>query len=132
MAEDLQVDILTHDEIYGSTSYTLTVRVTNTSQATVDRISVKPLVLSGRLLIPDTAPEQSTVNELEAEKRRLVSELERQVERAYEQHQIRQMNFVESFIHGIKNSEQLVARSSNVSSDTGRLVNFCHRSVTTQ
>ncbi|MBT4865244.1 MAG: hypothetical protein HON53_09015 [Planctomycetaceae bacterium] len=99
MADDLQIDILPPDEIYGSTSYTITVRVTNTSSEQIDGVSVEPIVLAGQLLIADSGPEESTAQKLESEKRRLVSELERQVERAHERNRFRQLSFVDRVIY---------------------------------
>lgn len=89
MAEDLHIDILLADEVFGSESHTIAVRVTNATQSALDDLFVEPVVLAGKLLVPDSTPEQSTATELEAQRRRLVAEMEKQVEEAYERHERR-------------------------------------------
>jgi hypothetical protein len=95
MANEIQTELLIPEQVYGSSTCTVTVHVTNTSGKPLDKVSVEPIIVCGKLLSPGSNAEESTTSELLALRRRIINEMERQVVRAYERNRIRRMSFSE-------------------------------------
>jgi HAMP domain-containing protein len=84
VADDIQIEIASPDHVFGSAVFPLTVRITNLTSEEVSGVSVEAITLPGRLLSIGKDDEETEVSELQMTKRRLVEEMERQVQRAYE------------------------------------------------
>ena len=50
MAEDIQIEVLAPEQLFGSTTLSLTVRITNLSPEELFSVSVEPVILPGRLV----------------------------------------------------------------------------------
>src|ERR1035441_7960017 len=102
MAEDIQIEVLAPEQLFGSTTLSLTVRITNLSPEELFSVSVEPVILPGRLVKIGRDDEDAPMLELQVTKRRLVEEMERQVRRAYERNRFRSMSPTERFTVGIR------------------------------
>jgi hypothetical protein len=92
MAEDIQIEILAPEQAVGSTAFSLTVRITNLASEELSGVAVEPITLPGRLLRIGRDEEETPMSELQMTKRRLIQEMERQVQRAYERNRVRNMS----------------------------------------
>ena len=92
MSEGIELEVITPELLVGSATCTTTVRITNNSTKNLDRVSVEPVVLCGKLLLPESSTEESSTSELFSFRRRIISEMERQVVLAYERDRIRNLS----------------------------------------
>lgn len=91
MADDIQIDIISPNQVFGSAAFSLTVRITNLTSEELCNVSVEPVTLPGKLLGIGNDKEETEISELQMTKRRLVQEMEHQIQRAYERKRIRSM-----------------------------------------
>lgn len=88
MADDIFIEVITPKEILGSTTFAVLVKVTNNGREDISGLSVEPVAFPGMLLRIGAEDEETALSELQMAKRRLVREMERQVQRAYERNRI--------------------------------------------
>ncbi|HEV2806568.1 MAG TPA: hypothetical protein VGW57_16705 [Chthoniobacterales bacterium] len=100
MAEDIQIEILSPEQVFGTAAFSLTVRITNLTSEELAGVSVEPVTLPGKLVQIGADDEDTEVSELQLTKRRLVQELEKQVRRAYERDRFNRMSFTEKILFG--------------------------------
>lgn len=90
--QKLKVSIRTSKEIFSWETYTISVDVTNISDSVVDNVAVKPQSVPGLLLQTSEGPENTVLEQLESQKRKIVRELETQVSTAYENKTYRELS----------------------------------------
>src|SRR5258707_13599567 len=83
MAEDIQIEIVGPAQVIGSTVFAIAVKITNISSDELHAVSVDALLLPGDLLDKGKEEEENPLTEQELIKRRLVREMEAQIQRAY-------------------------------------------------
>ncbi len=94
----LKTVIRTDKETFGGEVYTVSVDVTNSSDAVIDDISVTPQVIPGIPLEIRQGPENIELEELEAKKRQIVREMETQISLAYERKVLRELSPYERIV----------------------------------
>ncbi|HJP95865.1 MAG TPA: hypothetical protein VJ843_00680 [Candidatus Saccharimonadales bacterium] len=103
MEEKIKVVISTEAQLFGSSQFTLLVNVINVHNHEVVDLDVEPSILPGKLIYASAGPREVELGELEAERRTLIKEMERQVARAYEKKRLKDMTFAEQFLYGFSN-----------------------------
>jgi hypothetical protein len=119
MSETVRIELDVHDDIVGSTSYTVAVTIVNAGSAELQGVDVQPVVLPGRLLITQVEVRDTEESELETRRRALIKELENQVTRAYERQVHRSLSALEAlavFVIKIVDSYAFMFSSRPVSS----------------
>lgn len=94
MSDKIKTDITIPDQLFGSQTYTVSVTVTNTTTQDLNNLVVAPKVVEGKLRIIEEAPQESETIELEMKKRKILTEMETQVEKAYARHIQRTTSFI--------------------------------------
>lgn len=119
MSDTVRVELDVHDDIVGSSSYTVAVTIVNAGSTELQGVDVQPVVLPGRLLITQVEVRDTEESELETRRRALIKELENQVTRAYERQVHRSFSAVEAlavFIIKIADSYASMFSSRPISS----------------
>lgn len=109
MDTPVRLTIIKPDVVAGSAPFTITVTVTNVSQADVAGVEVRPLGLPGRLLGSGIEVTDSKESELESRRRELIDEMESQVAIAYESQLSRSMPVSEQFAFALARSLDIYA-----------------------
>ncbi|MDB6020359.1 MAG: hypothetical protein JWQ04_216 [Pedosphaera sp.] len=89
--DDVQIEILCPNQVFGSTTFCISVRVRNISSEELCGVEVEPIALPGRVKRLSKDENEPPLSEIELTKRRLVKEMERQIEHAYERGRKRQL-----------------------------------------
>jgi len=98
MSDNVNIVIEAQDQIYGSMAYTVSVKLINGSNNDLESITVDPNLIPGRLVsFSEKATEEIEVDELESQKRRLIDELETQIDKAFMKYRLRDMTFAQKF-----------------------------------
>lgn len=105
MKDKLKIELLTQEHIFGSSNYTTTVKITNISDEKINNLEVSSSLIAGRELQNKIDPLNIEINELKDKKRRLINELEQQVQMAYSKQTSKKLpiperiffNFIEFF-----------------------------------
>jgi len=94
-----KIDLTVAEQIFGSTTYSVSVSIANIGGTELTGIEVEPLVLSGRLLRSQVEMEETQETELENRHRNLIEEMERQVAKAYERQYLNGLSSIEKIFY---------------------------------
>lgn len=84
MKENITGRIFMPRELYGSDEYSITVEITNLTDSPITINSIVPELIPGKILFVEESEVTSEIDNFEEQKRKLVKELEMQVEEAYD------------------------------------------------
>lgn len=97
MTATVRTDLLTPDQITGSSPYTVSVTIINTGDSELTGVEAQPVAIVGRLLGSEVEVKDAEEGELEARRRALIEEMESQVARAYERQKFKALSFADAF-----------------------------------
>jgi hypothetical protein len=99
MNDKLDVSVSTEDKLFGSSRYRLAIKIMNIHSDEITDLNVEPVSVPGKLIFE---ARQLELSRLEAQKRLLIREMERQVARAFEIRKIAQMSKISAFFYGMR------------------------------
>lgn len=104
MAASVRTELLTPEQITGSSPYSVSATIINTGDTELTGVEVQPVALVGRLLSSEIEVKDAEESELDARRRALIEEMESQVASAYERQQFKAQSFADavvlSFVRG--------------------------------
>ncbi|MHB0860329.1 hypothetical protein ACYCS5_03495 [Paenibacillus sp. SEL3] len=94
----LKIDIVADEQIVGSTQYTISVNVTNISGKDIHQLDVFPTHTIGQQLTSLNEIENVELSELEEKKNKIINEMQKQIDSAYERNQLNSLNTFQKFV----------------------------------
>lgn len=80
----IKVDISEDEQIFGSSTYSITVNITNISSKDISNLDIEPTLVLGKKLNYNYNIQELELSELEIKKKKLIKEMEWQIDKAYE------------------------------------------------
>ena len=99
MTVAVQTEILTPENIVGSSLYSVSVTITNTGEIELSGVEVEPISWAGRLLGGEIEVKDAEESELAARRRALTDEMESQVAWADERQKLNEMSFADGLLY---------------------------------
>lgn len=94
MKDTIKIEIIQQGDFFGSSVFSVSVKITNATSKEIQDIKVDPIDVGGRVLLSKEDTNESEVNELEVQKRQIIKEMEIQIHRAYYSYSFKNMSFL--------------------------------------
>ena len=89
----IKADVFPQENIVGGAEYSITVRISNISNTAITDLIITTSLSAGMELSGTTEVENSGIDELEEKKRRIIREIEKQIQSAYSKQRYRKLSF---------------------------------------
>ncbi|MHA7584707.1 hypothetical protein ACX12E_30675 [Paenibacillus vandeheii] len=98
----IKVEITNDEQIFGSGVYTVSLHITNTTTVPIHQLEVEPNHIIGhQIYISSELTEASDISDLEERKNKIIKEMEKQVESAYERNKYKTLTATELLVYSL-------------------------------